>query len=85
MAAILQWVFFSEAKFDCSLSATHVAGVLNVRADDLPRNWADRFLSKVAEAEPTPTPELLRLLTDMTASWTSPRWIQQFKRCLSTV
>ena len=88
MAAILRCVFFFEAKFDCSLSATHVAGVLKVRADDLSRNRADRFLSKVAEADPTPTPvppELLRLLTHATASWTSPHWIQQFKRCLSTV
>ena len=38
MAAILRCMFFMEARFHCSLSATHVPGVLNDRADDLSRN-----------------------------------------------
>ena len=38
MATILRCMFFFEAKFSCTLAATHIAGMLNDRADNLSRN-----------------------------------------------
>ena len=88
MANLLRCMFFFEAKYSCTLAATHIPGVLNDRADDLSRNRADLFLSKVPEANPLPTsipPVLLDLLLDPTADWTSPHWMQRFESCLTTV
>ena len=87
MAAILRCMLFFEAKFSCTLAATHIAGVLNDRADDLSRNRSAIFLSKVKGADPHPTripPTLLSLLLDPKASWTSPHWIERFESSLIT-
>ena len=88
MASLLRCLFFFEAKYNCTLTATHIPGVLNDRADHLSRNRSDLFLSKVAEANPSVTSmplPLMELLLDPTANWTSPHWMQLFESCLSNV
>ena len=78
---LLRCLFFLEAHFQFQLSATHLPGALNERADDLSRNRLSSFHDKMPEAAPYPSPippSLLQWLLDPGLSWTSPVWIQQF-------
>ena len=53
----------------------------NHLADDLSRNCAFSFLSKVPSADPHPTPTstcLLELLLNAQANWVSQQWRRQF-------
>ena len=78
---LLRCMFFFEARFSCKLSAVHISGVLNDRADDLSRNRLSSFFSKVLGADRFSTPipaSLLHLLESSTLDWTSQAWRQQF-------
>lgn len=78
---LLRCLFFLEAHFQFQLSAKHLPGVLNERADDLSRNRLPAFRDKMPEAAPYPSPippSLLQWLLHPDLSWTSPAWIQQF-------
>lgn len=52
---MLRCLFFVEAHFQFKLTATHIPGLENDRADDLSRNNAVQFLSKSALSEPNPS------------------------------
>ena len=85
---LLRCLFFFEAHYGCSMSAIHIPGFLNDRADDLSRNRLSFFLSKVQGAvkDPTPIPpQLLGLLSSPTMDWTSAAWTQQFAACVRAV
>ena len=78
---LLRCLFLVEAHFDMDVTCTHIPGKYNVLADDLSRNRACAFLSKVpgASLQPTPVPApLLELLLDPELDWLSPRWTAQF-------
>jgi len=82
---MLRCIFFMEAHFACMLSATHVPGAINTRADELSRNRLSSFLSKVPSASRCPShipQQLVQLITETEQDWTSPRWTQQFITCV---
>ena len=62
MASLLRCLFFFEPKYNCTLTATHIPGVLNDRAEHLSRNQSHLFLSKMAEANPSTTSVPLPLI-----------------------
>lgn len=79
---LLRGLFFIEAESNFSLSVVHITGVANDLADDLSRDRAMSFLSKVPHARPLPTPlplPLLELLLDTNGTWTSPDWTRRFR------
>ena len=74
---LLRCLVFTEAHYSCYLLPTYICTKANHLADDLSRNNAFSFLSKVPQANPSPTPvslQLLDLLLDPRADWTSPSW-----------
>ena len=82
---LLRCLFFFEAHYSCRLTAVHIPGVLNDRADDLSRNRLPSFFSKVQAADRLPAhipPPLMRLLESPALDWTSPLWMQQFAACV---
>ena len=82
---MLRCIFFMEAHFACMLSATHVPGAMNTRADELSRNRLSSFLSKVPSASRCPSyipQQLVQLITETEQDWTSPHWTQQFITCV---
>ena len=51
MAHMLRCLFFLEAKFDITLTASHVAGVENGAADAISRNKMDAFFALLPQAQ----------------------------------
>ena len=85
---LLRCLVFIEARCACYLSPTYIDTKANHLPDDLSRNNVSSFLSKVPHANPTPTPichQLLDLLLDTTADWTSPAWHQLFGSTMNRV
>lgn len=85
---LLRCLVFTEARYAHYLYPSYIDTKANHLADDLSRNNASSFLSKVPQANPTPTPichHLLDLLLDTTADWTSLSWRQQFSSTSSRV
>ena len=85
---LLRCLVFIEAHYACYLFPTYIDTKANHLADDLSRNNVSPFLSKVPHASPTPTPvcrQLLDLLLDTTADWTSPAWHQLFGSTMNQV
>ena len=78
---LVRSLLFVEAQHNCHLHPTYINTKANHLADDLSRDNALSFLSKVPEANPQPSPvslPLLDLLLDPQADWTSPAWRHRF-------
>ena len=78
---LLRCLVFLEARYQCFMFPTYINTRANHLADDLSRNNAASFLSKVPGANPQPSAvsrPLLHLLLDHQADWTSPHWRRQF-------
>ena len=79
MAHMLRCLFFIEAYFDLTLTATHIPGVENRAADAISRNNLDEFfsLNPQAQSQPaTPPPGLISqlVLPKEDKPWTSNDW-----------
>ena len=85
LMGLLRCLFFFEAYYNCTLSATYIPGPLNDRADDLSRDRLPSFRLKVPQADDhatlLPFP-LLRLLETPQHDWSSPSWIRLFSACV---
>ena len=82
MMHLLRCLVFVEAHLQCFLSPTYIDSKANHLADDLSRDDAFSFLSKVPSASAHPSPvstPLLDLLLDQRADWTSQTWRQPFR------
>ena len=78
---LVRSLLFVEAQHNCHVHPTYINTKANHLADDLSRDNALSFLSKVPEANPQPSPvslPLLDLLLDPQADWTSPAWRHRF-------
>lgn len=78
---MLRTLAFVEARYAFYLRSEYINTKDNVLADDLSRDNSCSFLSKVPNADPTPTPlpsQLVELLLDASLDWTSPVWRRQF-------
>ena len=85
---LLRNLLFLEARFRFHVVPEYLDTHANHLADDLSRDRASSFLSKVPWAAPTPTPvplPLVELLLDPLADWTSPLWRRQFSIILTRV
>ena len=74
---LLRCLHFFTAKHDLTLTAVHVPGVSNSRADALSRNDSSRFfqISPQAQKSPTAIPQQLwSLVVESEADWLSPIW-----------
>ena len=83
---LLRNLVYVEAHFEFHLSPQSIDTHANHLADDLSRNSAFSFLSKVPHASPSPTPVppgLVDLLLDTQADWTSEQWHLWFKATLA--
>ena len=79
---LLRCLVFVEARFGFSIMPMYISTKANFLADDLSRNNLVSFLSKVPQADSTPTKvsvRLLELLLDQQADWTSRTWRPQFR------
>ena len=78
---MLRCLFYIEAQGQFIIIAEHVEGTSNDKADDLSRDKLSSFLSKVPEADKSPTvlpSQLPRLLLSLDPDWISPSWERQF-------
>ena len=78
---LLRCLVFIEARHDCYIMPEYINTTHNHLADDLSRNYLSSFLSKVPQANRRPSQvplQLLPLLLDPTADWTSLPWRRQF-------
>ena len=78
---MLRCLFFVEAHFQFSLTASHIPGVHNNLADDLYRNRLPSFLCKMPNVDCTPSiipHSLLQWLLYPNLDWTSPSWTALF-------
>ena len=83
---LLCCLYFYEAHFECKLTAEHIPGIHNDRADDLSRNCLSSFLQKMPLASRTPTPippAMIDLLFRVKPDWLAQEWRQLFKRSLA--
>ena len=81
MMHLLRCVVSMEASYGCHLHPVYINTRDNHLADDLSRDNTFSFLSKVPQANPHPSSvsnNLLRLLLNPQADWTSPHWRRQF-------
>ena len=78
---MLRCLFFIEAYYQFTLSATHLPGMSNDLADNLSRNRLQSFLHKMGGQQTTQTiipDSLLQWLLHQHMDWTSQTWMQQF-------
>ncbi len=78
---LLRCLIFVEVQLGCHLFGSYIDTHANHLADDLSRDRAFSFLSKVPSASHTPTPvppHLLDLLLNPQADWVSQEWRQRF-------
>ena len=76
LAHMLRCLFFLEAKFDITLSASYIPGAENRAADSISRNNLSMFFNILPQAhqDPRPVPrDLVRRLVIVTP-WTSADW-----------
>ncbi len=82
---LLRSLCFFSAAHSISISARHIAGILNDSADALSRNNLSLFFSINPQALPQPCPvqeELLDLVFNHNLLWTSPNWTKLFAAIL---
>lgn len=85
---LLRTLFFFCALHRITVSACHIAGVLNASADALSRNNLPLFLSlnPQASSQPSVIPaDLQELLFNQALRWTSPSWTRRFNSFLGSV
>ena len=85
---LLRILFFFCAHYRTTITARHIAGVLNSSADALSRNNLSLFLSLNPQASPQPTAipaDLQLLLFNQSLRWTSPSWTRLFSSTLESV
>ena len=85
LMCLLRALFFFSAVQGISLSARHIAGVLNESADALSRGNISMFFSINPQARPQPSlvpQELLELVFNRNLLWTSPTWTRLFAAIL---
>lgn len=78
---LLRNLVFVEAHFRFHMYPLYINTLANHLADDLSRNCISSFLSKVPQAHRSPSPvpaQLLSLLLNPQAEWTSLQWRRQF-------
>jgi len=78
---LLRCLIYVEAQLDCHLVGDYIDTRSNHLADDLSRDRAFSFLSKVPSVDRHPAPtsaQLLSLLLNPQADWISQQWCQQF-------
>ena len=88
MMHLLWNLVFIEAHHGFHFMPRYIDTRANHLEDDLSRNRAISFLSKVPQASPQPTlvpRDLVGLLLDPQADWIFPQWREQFKSTLSRV
>ena len=79
---LLRCLFFLEATYRLTITASHIPGRMNTLADDLSRNNIISFFSQAPYMHKTPTPlplMALNLLLDPKLDWTSPSWMVLFR------
>ncbi len=84
---MLRCLAFAEASLNSSVGSVYISTSRNHLADDLSRDRASSFLSKVPQAHPVPAriPEgLMELLCNPQADWISPHWRHQFRHIFRT-
>ena len=72
---LLRCMWFLVAYFDIDLHAEHIAGVSNITADQLSRNYMQSFLSSHPQVSLLPTPlppSFLQIESSPELDWTSP-------------
>ena len=77
----LHFFVFFVAKYQISIVAKHVPGVLNCAADALSRDNISAFLRSTPQAvkEPTPVPpQVINMLINHCPDWTSASWRTMF-------
>ena len=78
-AHLLRCLPYFLAQTDCRIQAVHMPGHLNINADDLSWNLAERVCQRflLLSSLPTQVPqELLDLLFQGSPAWVSPDWRQ---------
>ena len=78
---MMRCLFFYAAHYHFSLTARHVPGAINTKADALSRNNIQLFRSLLPQADPIPTsipPHVLDLSLANSPHWTSSHWRQMF-------
>jgi len=81
MMHLLHTAVFAEARLNCSLFSTYIDTRANHLADSLSHDHATHFHSPVPAADLLPTlvsPQLLELLLNLEADWSSPTWCRHF-------
>ena len=85
---LMRCLFFCAAHFRFYLSARHIPGALNSKADALSRDKLSLFCSIFPQASLVPSSIPLLLLdpaSDSSQDWTSPCWRETFCSLLTTV
>ena len=88
LMGLLRALIFFCAVWGISLSAQHIARILNESADALSRNNLSLFFSFNPQAQPQPSPilqKLLELIFNWGLLWTSPSWTKLFAAILRAV
>ena len=78
---MLRTLAFLEARYAFVLKPEYISTTDNYLADALSRDGLLSFLSKVPDADPTPTPlppHLVDLLLEPSVDWISPCWLRWF-------
>ena len=85
---LLRSLWFFVARFDISVSAKHIAGVMNSTADQLSRNKMSKFFCSNPQANLLPTPlpaELLEIVSLQGPDWTSENFAALFNITMAKV
>ena len=79
---LLRCMWFLVAYFDIDLHAEHIAGVSNITADQLSRNYMQSFFSSHPQVSLLPTPlppSFLQIVSSPELDWTSPLFNALFR------
>ena len=85
---LLRCLWFFVAYFDIDLHVEHIAGAVNITADQLSRNQMQSFFSSHPQVSPLPTPlppALLQLVCSPKTDWISPHFSKMFKDTITWV
>ena len=85
---LLRCMWFLVAYFDIDLHAEHIAGVDNITADQLSRNYMQSFFSSHPQVSLLPTPlppAFLQIVSSPELDWISPHFIGLFRDTIAWV